>query len=358
MTVRIAGREVGPGVPVYIVAELSGNHNGDVERAVALIHAAADAGADAVKLQTYTADTLTLRSDRPEFLIPGTGPWSGRTLYDLYQEAHTPWDWHARLYAEARARGLAIFSTPFDETAVDLLESLDSPAYKVASFELVDDQLLRLVAARGKPVILSTGMATLEEIEHAVSVLREGGATEVVLLRCTSSYPAPDAQMHLATIPELSRRMQCPVGLSDHSLGTTAPVVAVALGACFVEKHLTLRRADGGVDSHFSLEPAEFADLVRDVRRAEAMLGRPTFGAGAAEEGNIAFRRSLYVVRDVAAGESLTPDNVRSIRPGFGLAPRHRNAVLGSRAVRAAQAGTPVSWDLLHTNGHADRRND
>lgn len=358
MTIEINGRMVGPGHPVYIVAELSGNHNGDIERAVALIHAAADAGADAVKLQTYTADTLTLRSDRPDFIVPGDGPWGGRTLYDLYQEAHTPWEWHARLFAEARARGLAIFSTPFDETAIELLESLDTPAYKVASFELVDDHLLELVAARRKPVILSTGMATRQEISHAVAVLQCGGATGVILLRCTSSYPAPDTEMHLATIPQLARLTRCPVGLSDHSLGTTAPVIAVGLGACFVEKHLTLRRADGGVDSHFSLEPAEFADLVRDVRRAEALLGRPTFGAGAAEEGSVAFRRSLYLVKDVAAGEPLTAANVRSIRPGFGLAPRHRDVVLASRAARAAQAGTPLTWDFLNTDDNADRRHD
>ncbi len=358
MTIRIAGREVGPGAPVYVVAELSGNHNGDIERAVALIHAAADAGADAVKLQTYTADTLTIKSDRPEFIVPGNGPWGGRTLHDLYQEAHTPWEWHPRLFTEARARGIAMFSTPFDETAVDLLESLDVPAYKVASFELVDDHLLELVAARRKPVILSTGMATQDEIQHAVAVLQCGGADGVILLRCTSSYPAPDAEMHLSTIPELARRTHCPVGLSDHSLGTTAPVLAVGLGACFVEKHMTLKRSDGGVDSHFSLEPAEFTELVRDVRRAEAMLGRPTFGAGVAEEGNTAFRRSLYVVKDVVAGEPLTPANVRSIRPGFGLPPRHRDVVLASRAARAATAGTPITWDLLTPNGHADRRHD
>lgn len=358
MIVSIAGRPIGPGSPVYIVAELSANHNGDIGRAKALIDAAAEAGADAIKLQTYTADTLTIRSDRPDFVVPGSGPWSGRTLYDLYDEAHTPWEWHAELFAHARARGLAIFSTPFDRSAVELLESLEAPAHKIASFELVDDELLADVASCGKPVILSTGMATMEEITHAVSILKEHGAAGIILLRCTSSYPAPDSEMHLSTIPELARRMKCLVGLSDHSMGTAAPVAAVALGACFIEKHFTLCRADGGVDSHFSLEPAEFAQLVRDVRRAEQMLGTPTFGAGAAESGNLAFRRSLYVVKDVAAGEPLTPDNVRSIRPGFGLAPRHLDLVLCSTATRAAPAGTPVTWDFLDTNGHANRRHD
>ena len=358
MRIAIDGRPIGSGAPVYIVAELSGNHNGDIGRALALIDAAADAGADAVKLQTYTADTLTIRSERPEFIVPGHGPWGGRTLYDLYEEAHTPWEWHPRLFEAARKRGLAIFSTPFDHTAVELLESLGAPAHKIASFELIDDALLADVASRGKPVILSTGMATVEELTHAVSVLTSNGASGIVLLRCTSSYPAPDSEMHLSTIPALARRMRCLVGLSDHSMGTTAPIAAVALGACFIEKHVTLRRADGGVDSHFSLEPAEFAELVREVRRAELMLGQPTFGAGAAESGNLAFRRSLYVVKDVKQGEPLTADNVRSIRPGFGLAPRHRDVVLCSTATRAASAGTPVTWDFLNTNGHADRRHD
>jgi N-acetylneuraminate synthase len=345
--IRIKDRLVGPGHPTYLVAELSGNHNGDLQRALDTIRAAADAGADAIKLQTYTADTLTIDCATSEFVVPGTGPWGGRTLYDLYREAHTPWEWHERLFEEAADAGLHIFSSPFDSTAVDLLERLEAPAYKIASFELVDDALLRRVAGTGKPVILSTGMANLEEIAHAVGVLRARGCSELLLLRCTSSYPAPDESMNLATIPVLSRAVGAPVGLSDHSLGTTAPVVAVSLGACFIEKHFTLSRADGGVDSHFSLEPPEFRELVTAVRRSEAMVGAVSFGAGVAEEGSAVFRRSLYVVRDVGAGEAFTAENVRSIRPGFGLSPRFLDVALGKRASRPIRRGTALSWDHL-----------
>jgi len=346
-TVRIGGRPVGPGHPAYIVAELSGNHNGSLDRALASVRAAAEAGADAIKLQTYTADTLTIDSDRPEFVVGGSGPWGGRTLHALYEEAHTPWAWHAPLFEEARRCGIDIFSTPFDITAIELLESLGAPAHKVASFELVDDQLLRQVAATGKPIIISTGMATLEELAHALAVLRKAGASELIVLKCTSSYPAPDDSMHLSTIGTLAQVSGCPVGLSDHSMGTTAPVVAVALGACFVEKHFTLSRADGGVDSHFSLEPAEFAALVRDVRRAEAMIGTPRFGGGTAEEGNIVFRRSLYVVEDIPAGGTLTTRNLRSIRPGYGLPPSLLDQMLGRRVRRDVARGTAMSWDLV-----------
>jgi pseudaminic acid synthase len=345
--IRIGSRLVGPGHPAYLVAELSANHNGELSRALETIHAAAEAGADAVKFQTYTADTITIRSDRPEFVVGGPGPWAGRTLYDLYQEAHTPWEWHPKLFEEARARGLAAFSTPFDPTAVELLRRLGAPAFKVASFELVDDALLEAVAATGKPVVLSTGMATAEEILHAIGVLRDAGCRELVLLRCTSSYPAPDDAMHLSTIPQLQRMAACPVGLSDHSLGTTAPIVAVTLGGCLIEKHFTLSRKDGGVDSHFSLEPHEFRELVRDVRRVEALLGTPTFGPGIAEEGNVAFRRSLYVVADIPPGGEFTSENVRSIRPGFGLSPKYLALVLGRRAPRRIARGTPLSWDLI-----------
>jgi N-acetylneuraminate synthase len=345
--VQIGSAAVGAGHRTYIVAELSGNHNGDLARAVETIHAIAESGADAVKLQTYRPDTITIDSDRPDFVVRGDGPWAGRTLYDLYEEAHTPYEWHERLFAEARARGLEVFSTPFDDTAVDLLESLGAPAYKVASFEMVDDALLRRVAATGKPVIFSTGMASMEEIAHALATVRAAGCNEVIVLRCTSSYPAPDAAMHLSSIPRLAQLTGCPVGLSDHSAGATAAVVAVALGACFIEKHFTLSRAAGGVDSHFSLEPAEFRGLVADVRRAEAMLGTPGFGPGLAEEGNTAFRRSLYVVADVAAGERLTRENVRSIRPGYGLSPRHLDSVIGLRAARAVPRGTPLAWSIV-----------
>ncbi|HEV2150421.1 MAG TPA: pseudaminic acid synthase [Longimicrobiaceae bacterium] len=346
-TIDIGGRRVGPGHPAYLVAELSGNHNGDLQRALDTVRAAAEAGADAIKLQTYTADTLTIDSRKEHFVVPGDGPWGGRTLYQLYEEAHTPWEWHPRLFEEARAYGLDIFSTPFDATAVDLLEELGAPVYKVASFELVDDEILRTVAATAKPVVLSTGMGSLEEVAHAVAVLRGAGCEQVLLLRCTSSYPAPDASMNLATLPVLAQATGCPVGLSDHSLGTTAPVVAVTLGACFVEKHFTLSRADGGVDSHFSLEPAEFRALVEDVRRAEAMIGVPSFGPGVAEEGSTVFRRSLFVVRDVAEGEEFTRESVRSIRPGYGMPPRFLDVVVGKRAARAVERGTPLSWDLV-----------
>lgn len=347
MTILINRTPVGPGHPAYLVAELSGNHNRDLGRALELIHAAAEAGANAVKLQTYTADTITIRCDRPEFTITTDGPWRGRTLHDLYDEAHTPWSWHSRLFEEARTRGLDIFSSPFDPTAVDLLESLETPAYKIASFELVDDALLRKVGGTGKPVILSTGMASLEEIVHAIGVLRAAGCGGVIVLRCTSSYPAPDETMNLATVPLLAQVTGCPVGLSDHSRGTVAPVVAVTLGACLVEKHLTLRRSDGGVDSGFSLEPEEFRALVSGVRQAEAMVGEATFGPGVAEEGNAALRRSLYVVQDVPEGGVFTEQNIRSIRPGFGLAPRYLDMILGRRAVRPIGRGTPMKWELL-----------
>ncbi|MEO8633711.1 MAG: pseudaminic acid synthase [Gemmatimonadales bacterium] len=346
MSLRIGNVPVGPGSPAFLVAELSANHGGSLSRALETVHAAKEAGADAIKLQTYTADTLTLRSDRPEFTILG-GPWAGRTLHDLYTEAHTPWDWHERLFLEARSVNLPMFSTPFDPTAVALLESLDAPAHKVASFELVDDGLLRQVAATGKPVILSTGMASREEIDHAVAVLRDGGTRDLILLRCTSSYPAPDDAMHLRTLPMLAAAYGVPVGLSDHSMGTTAAVVAVAFGACLIEKHFTLSRADGGPDGHFSLEPAEFATLVHEVRRAEAMLGEIRFGAGTAEEGSVQFRRSLYAVADIRAGEVFTSSNIRSIRPGHGLPPRDLDTLLGRRAPRDIARATPLTPDLL-----------
>jgi N-acetylneuraminate synthase len=345
--ITIGDRRVGAGSPAYIVAELSGNHNGDLGRAVETIHAAADAGADALKLQTYTADTLTINCNRPDFIVGGTGPWAGMSLYELYRVAHTPWEWHRQLFEVAESRGLQIFSTPFDVTAVQFLTDLGAPAFKIASFELVDDALLRAIAATGKPVIASTGMSSLEEIAHAVAVLREAGAGELLMLQCTSSYPAPDGAMHLATLERLAEVTECPVGLSDHSLGSTAAVVAVTLGACFIEKHFTMSRADGGVDSHFSLEPAEFRGLVADVRRAEAMRGVATFGPGVSEEGSAVFRRSLYIVEDVRAGAPLTAQNVRSIRPGFGLAPRYLDTVLGRRAVHDIARGTALSWDAI-----------
>lgn len=351
MTVTIGRTPVGPGQPCFLVAELSANHNGDLGRALATIQAAREAGAHAIKLQTYTADTLTIDSERPDFVVGGDGPWAGRRLHDLYREAHTPWAWHERLFAEAHAQGLEIFSTPFDTTAIALLESLDAPAHKVASFELVDDRLLRSIAETGKPVILSTGMANLEEIAHAVATLRSAGCRDLIVLKCTSSYPAPDASMDLAAIPLLARVAGCPAGLSDHSMGIVAPVVAVTLGAVMIEKHFTLDRAAGGVDSHFSLEPHEFRAMADAVARAEAMVGSERLGPGLVEEGSATFRRSLYAVMDIAAGDVFTPENVRSIRPGFGLSPRYFDVVVGRRAGTDIARGTALSLDHL---GSAD----
>jgi pseudaminic acid synthase len=340
----IAGRSIGVDAPCFIVAELSANHGGNLDRALASVRAAAEAGADAIKLQSYTADTITIRSSRPEFIVPKGTPWAGRTLTDLYEEAHLPWEWHAPIFAEAKRHGLIAFSTPFDHSAVELLESLQCPLYKIASPELVDDDLIRRVASLGKPVVMSTGMANLEEILHAVAVARSAGAEHIVLLRCTSSYPAPDESMQLVTLPALAAATGCLVGLSDHSLGIVAAIVAASLGACVIEKHFTLSRADGGVDSHFSLEPQELKELVDGVRRAERMLGEARFGPGVAEEGSVAFRRSLYVVADVDAGETLTRDNVRSIRPGYGLSPKYLDLVIGRKATRAIERGTPLDW--------------
>ncbi|GIW07600.1 MAG: pseudaminic acid synthase [Dehalococcoidia bacterium] len=344
--VQIGRRLVGPGHPVYVVAELSANHQGSLERAAAIVRAAARAGADAIKLQTYTPDTLTIACDRPEFRIGGT-LWDGRTLYDLYHEAFTPWEWHAELQAIALAEGLDFFSSPFDSSAVDLLEALDVPAYKIASFELVDLPLIRRAARVGKPLVMSTGMATLEEIDDAVAAARGGGAAGIVLLHCNSGYPAAPSEMHLRTIPFLADRYGVPVGLSDHTRTPTAALAAVALGACVIEKHLTLSRADGGPDAAFSLEPDELAALVEAVRETEAALGSVRVGPTERERASRALRRSLFVVEDVAPGEVLTDRQVRSIRPGHGLPPKHLDEVLGRRAATAIPRGTPLRWDLL-----------
>jgi N-acetylneuraminate synthase len=343
----IGDREVGPGRPTFIVAELSANHHQRFDEALALVRAAAEAGADAIKLQTYTADTLTLDADTPPFRVGAGTLWAGRTLYGLYQEAYTPWDWQPKLAEAARDLGLPCFSTPFDATAVDFLEAMGVPAHKIASFELVDLPLIRRVAATGKPLILSTGMASLAEIEAAVSAARAAGARQIALLKCTSAYPAPPEEMNLATLPHLAAAFGLPVGLSDHSLGIAAPVVAVSLGACLVEKHLTLRRADGGPDAAFSLEPAEFRAMVEAVRVAERAIGQVRYTVQPREAASRQFRRSLFVVRDMAAGEPFSADNVRSIRPAHGLAPRHLEAVLGRPARRAIERGTPLAWDLV-----------
>ena len=346
-SLEIAGRRIGPGQPVYVIAELSANHHGHREEALALMRAAREAGADAVKLQTYTADTMTLDHDGAAFRIgPGT-IWSGRRLHELYLEAATPWEWHAELFAAAARLGMHGFSTPFDETAVDFLEGLGVPAYKIASFEVVDLPLIQRAARTGKPLIVSTGMASLAEIEEAVCAARAAGAVGLALLRCTSAYPAPPDDMHLRTIPHLAAAFGLPAGLSDHSLGIAAPVAAVALGATVVEKHLTLSRAVAGPDSAFSLEPGEFRAMVDAIRVAERALGEVRYGGSAAELPSRAFRRSLFAVADIAAGARLTRDNVRSIRPGDGLAPKFLTAVLGRAAAVDIPRGTPLSWEVL-----------
>jgi N-acetylneuraminate synthase len=345
-SLAIAGRAIGPGHPPFVVAELSGNHRGDLSRALALIDAAKLAGADAVKLQTYTANTMTLDDDGPCFRIEG-GPWHGRRLYELYAEASTPWAWHEALFARCRELGLPAFSTPFDATAIDFLEQFDPPAYKIASFELVDLPLIERVAATGKPLILSTGMASPAEIDEAIAAARGGGCRELVLLHCVSAYPTEPRASRLHAIPELAASAGVPVGLSDHTLGTAVAVAAVALGACFVEKHMTLRRADGGPDAGFSLEPREFADLVRDCRAVWEATRSTNEEACDHERAHRRLRRSLFVVADVAKGEPFTPANVRSIRPADGLPPKHLSLVLDCRASRRIARGTPLAWDML-----------
>jgi pseudaminic acid synthase len=345
--IEIGKRRVGPGEPAFCVAELSANHNQDFEKAVRIIQAAKDAGADAVKLQTYTPDTITIASDRECFRVGGGTLWDGKTLYELYGEAYTPWEWQPKLKRAAEDLGMQCFSSAFDSSAVDFLESMHVPVHKVASFELVDLALIRKMAATGKPLIISTGMATLEEIEEALATARQAGATQLALLKCTSAYPAPAEEMNLRTIPELSRRFGLPAGLSDHTMGITVPVAAVSLGACIIEKHLTLARAEGGPDSAFSLEPHEFKAMVGAVRTTEKALGEIHFGVSERENRSRVFRRSLFVVRDVKKGEKFTAENVRSIRPGHGLHTRHLAEVLGKAAAQDIARGTPLSWDLV-----------
>jgi pseudaminic acid synthase len=347
VNLQIGERLVGPGQPVYVVAEISANHNQNFEQAVRLVHASKDAGADAVKLQTYTADTITIRSDREYFRIGGGTLWDGRILHDLYAEASTPWEWQPRLKRVADDLGLDLFSSPFDSTAVDFLDSMGVPAYKLASCELVDMGLIRKMAKTGRPLIISTGMATVEEIEEALRAARDAGCAQIALLKCTAAYPALPGEMNLRTIPEMARRFQVPVGLSDHSMGVEVPVAAVAVGACIIEKHITMSRLVKGPDSAFSLEPQEFESMVKAVRVAEKALGEVHFGASGHEESTRVFRRSLFIVEDVKQGQTLTPENVRSIRPGQGLHTRHLPEVIGKRAACDIARGTPLSWDLI-----------
>ncbi len=348
--VVIDGRPIGPGHPPYVIAELSGNHRGDIARAFRLMEAACEAGADAIKIQTYTADTLTLDHDGPEFRIRG-GPWDGETLHALYRRAHTPWEWHGALFERARRLGITLFSTPFDPTAVDLLESLGAPAYKIASFEIVDLPLVARAARAKKPLLVSTGMASLGEIEDAVRAARGAGAEQLVLLHCVSGYPAPPEDMNLRTLPHLGATFGAVAGLSDHTLGIAVAVAAVALGACVIEKHVTLARAEGGPDAAFSLEPDELASLVSACRTAHRALGSITHDRKPSEQENMVFRRSLYVVRDMAAGEVFTAENVRSIRPGHGLSPKHLGAILGRAAARAIARGTALDWTMVSARG-------
>ena len=347
-SLQIGARRVGPDAEPFFIAEMSGNHNASLDRALEIVDAAADAGAHAVKLQTYTADTITLRSDAAPFRIPSSNPlWPDRTLWELYDEAHTPWAWHEAIFARAAERGIECFSSPFDPTAVDLLESLGAPAYKVASFELVDLPLIRRIAETGKPVVVSTGMASVGEIAAAVDAVRSTGNDQLIVLGCTSEYPAEPSSANLRSLPVLASAFDTLVGLSDHTPGIGVAVASVAFGACFLEKHMTIRRADGGVDSAFSLEPEEVAALVRESKAAWEALGSATIGTKPAERGNKPFRRSLYVSADVRAGDVVSDENVRSVRPAGGLPPDALDVVRGRRFTRAAALGTPLTWDLL-----------
>lgn len=345
--IEINGRRIGPGEPVYIVAEMSANHNQDFEQAVTILQAAKDAGADAIKLQTYTPETLTIDSDKPYFQIGAGTLWEGRNLYDLYGEAYTPWEWQPKLKQVAEGLGLDLFSSAFDSTAVAFLEAMGVPAHKVASFEIVDLPLVAQMARTGKPIIISTGMATLGEIEEAVGMARAAGAAQIALLKCTSAYPAHPDEMHLRTIPHLAQAFDVAVGISDHTLGIAVPVGAVAMGACIVEKHFTLSRSITGPDSAFSLQPDEFRAMVDAIRIVEKALGQVHYGISEQDAKSLAFRRSLFVVKNMKAGDIFTQENVRSIRPGNGLPPKYLKDVLGQKAGRDIERGTPLGWGLL-----------
>lgn len=346
----IGGRPVGNEHHPFVIAEMSGNHNGSLDHALAIVDMVAESGADAVKLQTYTADTMTLDIERDEFVINDPESlWRGRSLYSLYEEAHTPWEWHQPIMRRAAERGLLCFSSPFDDSAVDFLDSLGVPCFKIASFECIDLPLIRKAAQTGKPLIISTGMASLEEIEEAVDAARGAGCEQLALLKCTSSYPASPADSHLRTIAALRERFGCEVGLSDHTLGIGAAVASVALGATLIEKHVTLARCDGGVDSAFSLEPAELTALVAESERARQAVGTVHYGPGEREAGGATRRRSLYIAEDLKVGDVLTPTNLRRIRPGLGLPPKHYDDLLGRRVTQDVERGTPMSWDLAES---------
>lgn len=348
VVIEISGRKIGLDHPPFIIAEMSGNHNQSLDRALEIVEAAAKTGAHALKIQTYTPDTMTIDLNEREFHISDSKSlWAGKSLYHLYGEAYTPWKWHKPIFDRAAKLGLIPFSTPFDDTAVDFLENLDVPCYKIASFENTDLPLIRRVAATGKPLIISTGMANFAEIGEAVAAARGAGCRELALLHCVSAYPAPAADANLRTIAHLGQSFDAAAGLSDHTLGTAVAVAAVAAGASLIEKHVTLRRADGGPDAAFSLEPAELAQLVRDCRSAFAALGRVSYDRAPSEQGNAVFRRSLYVVRSMAAGEPFTRETVRSIRPGYGLPPKHLPEVIGRRAARALERGTALEWSMI-----------
>ncbi|PSJ51755.1 pseudaminic acid synthase [Kumtagia ephedrae] len=346
--ILFAGTERANDPSPFIIAEMSGNHNASLDKALAIVDAAAASGADALKLQTYTPDTMTLDVKEGEFVITNPSSlWAGRDLYNLYKEAHTPWEWHKPIFDRAKSHGMLAFSSAFDDTSVEFLETLDVPAYKVASFECVDIPLIRKVASTGKPMIISTGMATIAEIDDAVTAAREAGCKHLVLLKCTSSYPASPENSNLLTIPHLAKLFDCEAGLSDHTLGIGAAVAATALGAGVIEKHFIMARSEGGVDSAFSLEPHEFKSLVDEVKTAQAALGSIFYGATESEQKGRTRRRSLYVTRDIEAGGEMTADNIRSIRPGLGLPPKFYDALIGRRVSKAVKKGTPVSWDLL-----------
>ncbi|WP_370260295.1 pseudaminic acid synthase [Idiomarina sp.] len=341
-SIEIDGRRIGDDAPPYIIAEMSANHNGDIKQAFKIIEAAKAAGADALKIQTYRPDTITLDSSKPDFCI-NEGLWEGRTLYELYEWAHTPWEWHEALFAHAKKVGITLFSSPFDPTAVDLLESLGAPAYKIASFEAVDIPLIEYVAKTGKPMIISTGMADAEEIQDAIDAARRAGCKELAVLHCVSGYPAPAADYNLSTLVDMKQRFGQLTGLSDHTLDNTTAICSVALGAALIEKHFTLDREGGGPDDSFSLEPNELAALCRDSKTAWEALGKVDYGRKSSEQDNLKFRRSLYFVKDLAAGELITAEHVRSVRPGYGIAPKHIKEVIGKRATRDLEANTKVT---------------